>query len=93
MNWRTLQIGLDLHLKLKKEIIILIPVTEEFTQDENFLKIIDKNHLQLKRSVWCHICFENGSKNWILSTDAHRIQKELETNGKVLTVSLDYATD
>lgn len=79
--------------EIKKGDYYILPVTEEFTQDENFLKIIDKNHLQLKRSVWCHICFENGSKNWILSTAAHRIQKELETNEKVLTVSLDYATD
>lgn len=75
---------------IKKGNYYIIEVPDEYINDENFLKILNKNNLQLKKSVWCCISFENESKNWILPTDALRIKNELEIYNKVLTVFLEY---
>ena len=49
-----------------------------------------KYDLQLKKFVWCVICFRDGSKNWIPEKDAIRIKNELENNENIFTVRLDY---
>jgi hypothetical protein len=75
---------------IKKGNYYLIEVPEEYVNDKDFLKTIDKNNLQLKKSVWCYIHFKNGPINWILPTDALRIKNELEINDKVLTIFIEH---
>jgi hypothetical protein len=80
----------------KKGDYYIITVTEQAIQDENFLKIMENNNLQVKKSVLCLIRFRDGSKDWILGKDyilkddAVKIKNELEMNEKVLVVGPDY---
>jgi hypothetical protein len=71
----------------KKGDYYIITVTEQAIHDKNFLTILEKNNFQVKKSVYCDIRFGNGSKNWILSTDAIRIKNELEINANILIVN------
>ena len=81
---------------LRKGNYYIITVPEQIIHDKNFLMILEKNNLQVKKSVWCYICFRDGSgnysdqKNWITETDAIRIKNDIEMNEKVLIVSPDY---
>ncbi|WP_048066446.1 UPF0228 family protein [Methanosarcina acetivorans] len=82
-------------IELKKGNYNIIILSEEFVPDENFLTILEKNNLQLKKVVVCYIHFGDGPADWvvgkncILERDAIRIKNELETNEKVLIVGLD----
>ncbi len=69
---------------LKKGNYYIITVPEQIIHDKNFLMILEKNNLQVKKSVWCYICFRDGYKNGILVEDATRITDELKINKKVL---------
>jgi hypothetical protein len=71
---------------IKKENHYIFMVSEDFVYNENFQAIIEKNNLQLKKSIWCIINFENNSSNWILDRYAIGIKRKLETNEKVMTV-------
>lgn len=80
----------------KKGDYYIITVTKQAIQDENFLKIMENNNLQVKKSVLCLVRFRDGSKDWILGKDyilkddAVKTKNELEMNEKVLVVSPDY---
>jgi hypothetical protein len=80
----------------KKGDYYIITVTKQAIQDENFLKIMEDNNLQIKKSVLCLVRFGDGSKDWILGKDyilkdeAVKIKNELEMNEKVLVASPDY---
>lgn len=80
----------------KKGDYYIITVTKQAIQDENFLKIMEDNNLQVKKSVLCLVRFGDGSKDWILGKDyilkdeAVKIKKELDMNETVLVVSPDY---
>lgn len=65
-------------------------VSEQAVQDENFLEILDKYDIQVKKSTWCYIRFEDESKNWIPEKDAIRIKSELEKNENIFSLYLDY---
>ena len=65
-------------------------VSEQAVQDENFLEILDKYDIQVKKSTWCYIRFEDESKNWIPEKDAIRIESELEKNENIFSIYLDY---
>lgn len=65
-------------------------VTEQGSEDENFLKVMEKNNLQVKKTIVCFISFGNEPKNWIPEKDAVKIRDKLEENEKVLIVNLDY---
>ena len=54
--------------------------------------MLEKNGLQVKKSVYCDVIFRDGSKNWIWEIDALRIKNELERNEKVLTVKTGGST-
>lgn len=87
-NWTSV-------VELKKGNYNIIMLSAEFVPDENFLTVLEKNNLQLKKAVVCYIQFGDGSAPWvvgencILERDAIRIKNELETNEKVLIVGLD----
>jgi hypothetical protein len=78
---------------IKKGNYYIIPITELTSQDKTFLTILEKNNLQLKKSVSCYITFGDGSykfimgKNCITGSDAAKLINELETNEKILIVS------
>lgn len=67
-------------------------VSEQAVQDENFLEILDKYDIQVKKSTWCYIRFEkpDGSRYWIPEKDAIRIKSELEKNENIFSIYLDY---
>lgn len=65
-------------------------VSEQAVQDENFLEILDKYDIQVKKFTWCYIRFEDESKNWIPEKDAIRIKSELEKNENIFSIYLDY---
>lgn len=76
---------------IKKGNYYLITVPEQVIHDENFLAMLDKYNLQLKRFIWCEIRFYKGSmKWWIPKEDAIRIKNELEQNENIYVVHLSY---
>lgn len=68
----------------------IITLSEQAINDKNFLKILHKYDLQLKKFVWCEIRFGDGSKNWIPEKDAIIIKNELEKNENIFTVRFGY---
>ncbi|MHC1756698.1 MAG: UPF0228 family protein [Methanosarcina sp.] len=78
-------------LAIKKGNYYIITVYKQATDDKNFLEVLDKYDLQLKRFVWCEIRFYKGSKNWwIPEKEAIKIKNELEQNENICTVMLSY---
>ncbi len=71
---------------IKKGNHYIITVTEQAVQDENFIALLEKNNLQVKNSVLCLITLGDESKNWIWESDERRIENELNTNERVLTI-------
>ncbi|AKB78094.1 hypothetical protein MSHOH_1611 [Methanosarcina horonobensis HB-1 = JCM 15518] len=73
----------------------ILTVSEQAAHDENFLAILDKYDIPVKKFVWCYIRFEkpDGSKYWIPEEDAITIKNELERNESIFTVSIDYIYD
>ncbi|KKG16324.1 hypothetical protein EO94_13455, partial [Methanosarcina sp. 2.H.T.1A.3] len=75
-NWTSL-------VEIKKGNYNIIMLSAEFVPDENFLTILEKNNLQLKKAVVCYIHFGVGPADWvvgkncILEKDAIRIKNEL----------------
>ena len=68
----------------------ILTVTEQAIQDKNFLAILEKNNLPVKKSVYCYIRLEDEFNNGsIPQKDAYQIANELERNEKVLTASPD----
>jgi hypothetical protein len=71
-------------------------LSDRFIPDEKFIAMLDKDNLQVKKSIFCYIHLGDGSgnytmeKNYILNEDAIRIKNELETSVKVLVVTPDY---
>jgi hypothetical protein len=78
---------------IKKGNYYIISISELSSQDKTFLTILEKNNLQLKKSVSCYISFGDGSNKYILGkdyikgSDAAKIINELEANEKILIVS------
>jgi hypothetical protein len=77
---------------IKKGNYYIITVTKQATQDNNFLEVMEKNNLRVKKSIYCYIHFGDGSQHEISEKDAIRIKNELETNEKVLIANPDYST-
>jgi hypothetical protein len=75
---------------IRKGDYYVFTVSEQAVQDENFLEILDKYDIQVKKSTWCYIRFEDESKNWIPEKDAIRIKSELEKNENIFSIYLDY---
>ena len=83
-NWTDIRFD-----AFKKGNSYIIPVTIEAIGNESFLEIMKKNDLQVKKSILCIICFEDGSTiNWM--NTVNKISSELEKNEKVLIVSPNY---
>jgi hypothetical protein len=78
------------HDEIKKGNYSIIMLPEEFIPDKRFLTTLEKNNLQLKKSILCYIHLRDESKYWIPEKDAVRIKNELEKNEEVLIVGFDY---
>lgn len=71
----------------------ILKVSEQAIQDEKFLAILDKYHIEVKRFIWCEIRFlytDGPLTYWIPKEDAIRIKNEIEQNENVFSVQLDY---
>jgi len=70
----------------------LVTVPEQVIHDINFLAMLDKYNLQLKRFIWCTIRFRlnDGHNYWIPKEGAIRIKKELEQNENIFSIRLSY---
>jgi hypothetical protein len=75
---------------IKKRNYYIIAVSEQIIYDENFLKTLDKQNLQLKKSVLCYVQFGDGSNSGISEWRANIIKEKLEMNEEVLIVTPDY---
>lgn len=75
---------------IKKGNYYIIAVSEQIIHDENFLKTLNKQNLQLKKSVLCYVQFGDGSNTGISEWHANIIKEKLEMNEKVLIVIPDY---
>ena len=71
----------------------IITISERVVHNKNFIAMLNKYNLQLKRFVWCEIRFlhNDGPRTyWIPEEDAIRIKNELEQNENIFTVQLSY---
>ena len=78
---------------IRKGDCYVFTVSEQATQDEKFLAILDKYDIGVKRFVWCKIRFlysDGPLTYWIPKEDAIRIKNELEQNENIFTVQFDY---
>jgi hypothetical protein len=78
---------------IKKGNYYLIIIPEQVISDEDFIAMLNKHDLQLKRFVWCDIHFvlnDGPLRYWIPKKDAIRIKNELEKNENIFTVHLSY---
>lgn len=67
----------------------IITVTEKAVQDKNFLAILEKNNLQLKKIIWCHVHFGERPMSGISKERANELKRELEMNEKVFLVEFE----
>jgi hypothetical protein len=72
---------------IKKGNNYIFEVSDEFINDDNFRKIIDKNHLQLQKFVCCGLHFLSPN-NGVSVEYANGIKSKLEMNNKILDVVL-----
>jgi len=80
-------------LVIRKGDYYVFTVSEQATQDEKFLAILDKYDIGVKRFVWYNILFLHNDgplTYWIPEEDAIRIKNELEKNENIFTVQLSY---
>ena len=77
---------------IREENYYVFAVSEQATQDEKFLAILDKYDIRVKKSTWCEIRFRlnDGLKYWIPEKNAIRIKNELDQNENIFTIELDY---
>lgn len=84
-NWTDPTFPFDIE-KGSYDIIVSSPGFE----NENYLQIMKKNNLEVKKTIVCYINFGNKPENWIPESEANRIKGELETNEEVVIVNFDY---
>ena len=75
---------------IKKGNYCIITVSEHFVHNETFLEILNKQDLELRKSIFCSLRFEDKTGNQVSENDAIKMKNKLETNESVLTVSYDY---
>jgi hypothetical protein len=70
----------------------ILTVSEQAIHDENFLAILKKYDIPVKKFIWYSIRFEkpDGSRYWIPEEDAIRIKNELEKNESIFSVHIEY---
>jgi hypothetical protein len=74
---------------IKKGNYYIITVPEQVIHDKNFLEILNKYNLQLKKSVWCHIRFGKHPLSGISVEHANELKSELEMNENIFLVGFE----
>ncbi len=70
----------------------ILTISEQAIHDENFLTILDKYDIPVKKFIWYSIIFENpeGFRYWISEENAIRVKNELEKNEHIFSVHIEY---
>jgi hypothetical protein len=71
---------------IEKGSYYIITITDQAIQDKNFLALLEKNDLQVKKFAWCHFHFGERPMSGISKERANELKRELETNEKVFFV-------
>lgn len=74
---------------IEKGSYYIITITGQAIQDKNFLVILEKNNLQVKKFVWCHVHFGERPMSGISKERANELKRELETNENVFLVEFE----
>jgi uncharacterized protein YxeA len=78
-------IDTELYVFVKGDYYIY-PITKQAIKDQNFLAILKRHNLQVKRFVWSLVKYENQTSHYIQEHEARIIKRKLEMNEKVLYV-------
>lgn len=79
-------IDTELYVFVKGDYYIY-PITKQAIKDKNFLAILKRHNLQVKRFVWSLVKYENQTNShYIQEHEARIIKRKLEINEKVLYV-------
>jgi hypothetical protein len=73
----------------KKGDYYIIPISEQAIHNENFLEILEKHNLQVKKFFWCHVIFTDHSENGISQEDANELKRKLEKNKNIYIVYIE----
>lgn len=74
---------------IEKGSYYIITITEQVIQDKNSLAILEKNNLQVKKFVWCHVHFGERPMSGISKERANELKRDLETNENVFLVMFE----
>lgn len=74
---------------VKKGNNYIISVSEQAINDENFIAILKKHNLQVKKFVYCHIRFGEHPLSGISEEHANELKSELEMNENIFTVYIE----
>lgn len=66
----------------------IVTVPEQVIYDNNFLEILNKYNLQLKKFVWCRVRFGEHSLSGISNEHANELKSKLETNENIFSVDI-----
>ncbi|ADI74335.1 Protein of unknown function UPF0228 [Methanohalobium evestigatum Z-7303] len=73
---------------IKKGDNYLIVVSKSIANNKDFLDILSKQDLQLKKFVNCYIYFSKQPKDWVGYDKGQKIKKELLEKDKIIRVAL-----
>ncbi|WP_406657001.1 UPF0228 family protein [Methanolobus sp. ZRKC2] len=72
---------------IKKENYYIIQIWKPLVDDEDFIRILDEQELELKKYVWCYVFFDDESRYWIDEKTANEMKIDLEKNDEILDVA------
>ena len=56
----------------------MISISEQAIQDKNFIEMLNKRNLQVKKFFWCRVIFTDHTKNGISQENANELRNRLE---------------
>lgn len=71
---------------ITKEDNYIITISEQAIHDKNFLTMLEKYNIQVKKFVYCHIHFSEHPLSGISEKHANELKRELEMNENIFTV-------
>lgn len=67
----------------------MISISEQAIQDKNFIEMLNKRNLQVKKFFWCHVIFTDHTKNGISQENANELRSRLEKDENIFTVFIE----
>lgn len=74
---------------VEKENYYMISVSEQAIQDKNFIEMLNKRNLQVKKFFWCRVIFTDHSRNGISQENANELRRRLEKDENIFTVFVE----